>query len=790
MGAVAAVLMAGFIVLNAFALSGEQLAERNVGDTDYSVLALTIPAGTNYSAIVTAAARSLSANGATSTSVQLLSFDMSVEGMVAGLSTGPQDVVQYREQLLGSLPPRYKLISGRWPSASDEVAISPRLASLAGSPTSLSVFAGASHLRVVGVMEDKFATSGLVVLGGAGLWRDLDGLEKGFPGTSAQLEVGWSGAGGSKILDSLSASLGTPVDQLQNALQVREFYLARGQRSLTERSPALFWGPVTILLSLAAVAAQVAPLRRLRREVGAMERLGMSRRQAAAAAAVVASIIAGLSAVCGIGLGLAIGGLVRVMAIPRLLSQPMSPMPPLVAASFGICVIVIFVTFLVVIGALGFGGGERNFPVSPAPPRARFARFIAGVASSGAALYLLPGAMSVADGITIGLLLTAILVLALPEMMQLLMWVQAKLLSPLAARRITLMIAQRVLWHERRQLTVIAVASAVCLSVPVSVLTLIASVQTSQAAEATVSLGQLKVANPSGPEGLPDGLLGQLRRDADLSAPVDVRRLQGQTEGGGKSVFGIMVVKSTDDLNRLNGSALTAGVAEALERGALLEFGDSGTLGVRLDDGRLLEPETVHMTFDRSWSLTFGGVVLEKTVQHWRGKMVPEAQVFTGVDARQIDVARKVVAAHHLSPTYLAWHQEPDPPPIEWPFWLLGAGLLTVGLLVVGALCAGAGRRMRRRGAQFLSLGLPASTPSACLALQLALLGMCVGPLVVITAIGPTLLLGTVRQGLELHAPPLLVPVATSALAIIGATGIFAARSGMVVESRVDESLA
>ena len=87
MGAVAAVLMAGFIVLNAFALSGEQLAERNVGDTDHSVLALTIPAGTNYSAIVTAAARSLSANGATSTSVQLLSFDMSVEGMVAGLST-------------------------------------------------------------------------------------------------------------------------------------------------------------------------------------------------------------------------------------------------------------------------------------------------------------------------------------------------------------------------------------------------------------------------------------------------------------------------------------------------------------------------------------------------------------------------------------------------------------------------------------------------------------------------------------------------------------------------------
>lgn len=770
-----------YIVLNSFALSGAQIADKVMSNHDYQIGIPSTAPGV-ASTVESRVRHDLETAGAHHVATQVQSSDLTVDGArTTGLATGLQTVVEFSEVSNGGSDRRIVLRSGRMPKSSSEVALSRSLDEKLGNPGQISVFSGVKQIAVVGVFVDPYATDILEVYGGSNLWQSLPAsIRKSFPQSSSSLVVSWDSLPISEGAAVLSRISGIPVDSLMNGSNSRSFYLTSSQRSLTQRTPGLFTFPSLGLMALAGIVMVGMLMPRLRDEADAITRLGVPGRPVITGVLLAIASLVISAAVVGSLAGVLLGWLARLWVIPRLLTQPMSPFPPLGGLLVRLSVVSLTSAL---VSAVVVSIPRRGYRTSGRIRRwTRVAR--RGVAAGAVAwcLYQLAVVRSIEDALVLGIVMTVAALLILPDAVHLAVRMP---LPPSVNGRI----AHRLAQTQAGRVTTVAVLLCGCLALPCSLTVLVTSIQVSNAAQALVPRGQLVLQDPMGEAPSP-AIVRAVERTSGVRDPVAVGSAAGAVEGSASNCFGVMVVSSTDDLARLNDAPLDAAVVKTLDAGGLLDISGARTdLTFVPDNGRSRTLPTAHTEFQPAWAQKYAAVMLRSTAEAMNVTAAKDAYVYTGVTDRQITLTKSAVFSAGGDPRVVNYHVDPEPPPIPWEWWLAVGALSVIALLATFVSTRALGADLRQHSAQFLAIGLPPATGRWVLASQLGVLTFTVVPLTIAVGILPTALVAAVNKGLELSVPTGVMALAAGVL--VGAVAISGAGAmvGVTAKERTVDAL-
>ncbi len=777
-GVAAAGLVLLYIILNAFSLSGAQLADRDLGNHEYQIGIVGSEPG-NVTSTQSRILQELKDKGAKNVSIQLTSPDLAVDGArTTGLTTGLQTLVGYDEVPSGASVSNFIFHFGHAPANSHEVALSAALNQQLNHPSQITVFSGAATLEVVGVYLAPYTTDALQVYGGPGLWQSLPKkIQESFQASSL-LAVSWDGLPlleGAEVLSEIS---GTPVDSLMTGTLSRSVDLSVGQRSLTQRTPGLFNYPSLGLMALAGIAMAAMLMPPFGAETGALTKLGLPRRPimtgilAAVASLVVAAVDVG--GLCGAILG----WLARLWVVPRLLTQPISPFPPLTElfVRLGLASLLPALACAVTMDA------QR-------PIRRQHAlagkwltagRRIVAAGALAWCLYQLTAPNDIDDALILGIVMTLTALLALPDAVRLLVHI------PLP-RTVNGRISQRLVRTQTGRVITVAMLLCGCLALPSSLTVLVTSVQVSNAAKALIPKGQLSFESPSN-AAVPASLLRTVERKADLSQPVPVSMLDTFVDGSASQCFGVMVVPTLDDLTRLNDGPIDPAAASVLTSGGLLDIsGATSDLALTPDNAPPRRMPTAHMKFQSAWTERYAAVMLESTARSLKLDFHTNSHVYTGVTDAQIQLAKDAVFAAGADPRIVNYHVDPPPPEIPWQWWLAIGALSVIALFAIFVSTRSLGANLRQHSSKFLAIGLPPSTGRSVLATELGVLLATTVPLTLAVGILPTALVAAADMGLELVVPSSVLGLAAGVL--VGAVAISGAGAMIGVtakERRVD----
>ncbi|MDN6480742.1 MAG: hypothetical protein L0K42_08475 [Acidipropionibacterium jensenii] len=720
--------------------------------------------------------------GAHNVGTQVQSSDLTVDGArTTGLATGLQTIVEYSEVARGMSGGRMIVRSGRVPRTSSEVAFSKALDKKLGHPTRISVFSGARQLDVVGIFVDPYETDLLGVYGGPNLWQSLPSSIRGsFPQSSSSVMVSWDTLpipDGASVLSRIS---GIPADSLMNGSNSRSFYLSASQRSLTQRTPGLFTYPSLGLMALAGIVMVGMLMPVFRAESGAITKLGVASRPillgvlSAIAMLVVSAVVLGFLG------GVMLGWLARLWVIPHLLTQPMSPFPPLGGVLLRLCVAALASALM---SAAVMSMPRRGHRAARRARRwTRSWRRAVAVGAVAWCLYRLAVVHSIEDALVLGIVMTLAALLILPDAVQLV------LRMPLPPS-VNGTIAHRLARAQAARVTTVAMLLCGCLALPCSLTVLVSSVQVSNAAQALVPSGQLVLQDPSG-EAPSAAMVRAVEKKSGVRGPVTVESIHGMVDGSASNCFGVMVVSSIDDLARLNDAPIDGAAAKTLKAGGVLDIsGATSNLTLVPDKGRPTTLPTAHMEFRPAWAQKYAAAMLASTAAAMKLDLGKDAYVYTGVTDRQITLTKSAVFSAGGDPRVVNYHVDPEPPPIPWEWWLAVGALSVIALLATFVSTRALGADLRQHSAQFLAIGLPPATGRWVLASQLGVLTFTVVPLTIAVGILPTALVAAVNKGLELSVPTGVMALAAGVL--VGAVAISGAGAmvGVTAKERTVDAL-
>ncbi|OYN87777.1 hypothetical protein CGZ92_05775 [Parenemella sanctibonifatiensis] len=780
-GLICALLTSIYIVLNAFVLSGPQAAEQALGSADYQV---TLGArGPGDSDVPRHVGRALDESGATDVRVMTIVRGLPLDGVrVSGLATGLQDVLSLRQYEEGGRPSYLSLVDGRWPQRPGEVVVSERLSGRI--PATLTAFSGGLRLEVVGVYQNRYATQAFSLISAVGTWELVPAVRAERFAVDASTVVSWRGDP-RRALQVIARVSGEPEDVLQTSFISRERYLEDPPRTLVERIPALLTYP-SMALSLVAgltVAGLIAP--KLRRQQESLGRVGLPRASTLSSGLAVVSAVVMGSAVAGVAVGVAIGALLRTTVVPMVLTQPISPFPAVGATA-------VVMVACSVLGAAGMtllrmaprrGGAEPMAEAGPKSP-APWSTVLRHGAVLGLTILLVANADQADNGLTEAVLfgfgLTVLAAMLVPDVVGLavrLVWVPG----------VSGMMASRLLAWQRGRVAGIAVIMAVTMGFPASLGIMVATVQYSTAAQSVLPPGQAVL---SADNGLPDqSVVEAVETAAGLETPVLVSRWEGFMVGSQSNAFGIIVVDSVADLERINGGPVSESTAQAFEAGALVDFsGAEGDLAVEVGESRQPVP-TVHEDFSPAWARIAGGALIAHSAEALGGRTRPESLLYTGVtDAQIAEMTQAIVDAGH-NPGMLTFHAPPPPP--ETPWEMVGATVLfgLVGVFSAFLTTRALGRAMRRHGAQFLAVGLPGRTARVVLTAQIGLLLAIVVPLALIVGLLPSVLFVAARHDYTLYVPAITLMAAVGCIVAVMGFASLGALAGIRARDRLADTL-
>lgn len=747
-----ALTTATFVVVNGFALSGGQLAERDLGTKEHT-FAVPIRFGDRFTdPEAEALLNAVRGAGGVGPTLVITSFDVSPDSLPAQYSTGRVQLPTYREgpDLTKQFAASYKLLSGRWPTTAGEVVLSPALWERIGKPARFTAFSGAVDLKVAGVASPLFGEDSWRIIGAPGTWQSwpAERIRAGFPGAEGQAHLYWSGSVAPQAVAAAVAKVAdtqkvvpdhTQVapDQLMTGYQSRSQLMARDDIPLTEYLPLIHTYPSVLLTGLITVFTVNLNRRRL---VGALRRLtavGLQRRTVSGAMITALLTATTAAALIGLGLGLGIGIAARHWLIPAVSDHPVSPMPSPVDSSARSLIVTGLVCLIAGWASLrdsrSRGWGRRLAMLTGALPWALLRRISAVLLVTRAAAAASTGFPTLEQVSAATFQFVTGFLLLTPDLLRL-----STHLLP-TSNSVTLT-ARRLVESDRARHALAATTLACCISVPTAAATLRATEQRTEEAQniARVPEGQLWVdSGNSTPQ------IALRVSDIVASTPGTERpaHLGIMTEPrfavpGKGGAFGVLVLPTIDDLRAVTPDP-PADAVNTLRQGGVIDWSGADApqhFVTQTRDGlkRLTsELPTTTLPVDPSYQSAFAGAILQSTANRLKLPVQPDSLlVFSDLDEATIRAAVNRVTAEGINPKLVAYHVTPlriKPPP-EWYLATVGVALTGFGLL--WAVQRGQARHLRDYAARLLAIGLHRGWSLRVLlvqALQSLLLGLLVG---------------------------------------------------------------
>ncbi|MGW5053270.1 hypothetical protein [Actinokineospora sp. NPDC004072] len=772
-----------FVVVNAIALSGDQLADRNLGVHDQA-LTVGVPFGDDLAdEHVADLVHAVRRAGGQDPWPSIRSFSVVPDDLAAQHSAGRTKTVSYVEgdAVEARFPGSYPLEAGRWPAEPGEVVLSTALAGEIGRPASVPVFAGHVELRVVGSVTPVFGEESWWIIAAPGTWRTFPAelIAPGFAQAAGQARVFWSGDADPGAVAAALAAVGASEDVAESILTSHESRVQfSAQAPLTERLPLLHTYPAILLAALASLF--VVSINGSR-QAGILARLsGVGLARGTVRAALVGALALVAAAAVGLGplAGLVLGLIGRLAVVPALSDHPLSPMPSPVPSSLlaGVVAVAVCVAgaWLRLRDARGWGARVRR--VAAAVPWAWLRRVLA-------ALLVARGCFAASGVPTLDRMSAAAiqflagLLLLTPDLLAL----ATRLLSTAKSTTLT---ARRLIEGDRARHALAATALACCIAVPTAVATLQATQQRTDESRnhARVAPGQIWVSSGNSSPETAARVAELVGAAAGVGAPAVLGGVDGRfstpRKGGGS--FGILVLASVDDLKVFTDHP-TAEAAEVLRNGGVVDWTDAGvqqSIGNHVAGQWTSTPQlpTTSLQVDPAYQAAFAGVILQSTAERLGLRTDPARQyVFDGLDDAAIQRAVDRVAAEGINPKYVEHHVVPLPTELPGEWYLGTAGLALTGFGLLWAVQRGQARLLRDYAARFLAIGLPRRWSLRVLLTQ-ALHALVVALLVAVPGGAIPLLLITVNApvGLVLDIPTgfILATVALSAAAAVAAAGL------------------
>ncbi|GAB2732352.1 hypothetical protein [Streptomyces bullii] len=788
----ALLVMAMFVTLRTLSLSGDQVADNELGrygaKVGYGSGVSLLPGDDTF---VTDLRSRLRAAGATDADVVLSATDVQ-------LNTTPARNVTALETDWTSrpYPERYELLSGRWPSRPGEVAVTEPGDVRTPAGKTLTVL-GDVRLKVVGTVDDRSADSTNLLLG-AGTWATLDpSLSEGFPVLAAQMDVVWSGERPEAVVDAFAGAArawakGRDSEEaaalrrdgrtaVAATLVTREQLSSRPQKTWIEKTPAGYTVP-SLLVPTAAVALVFGLNgRRFRRTTTTLVSLGVPRTTAAAGPALAAVAWSLAAAGCGAVAGVVVGMGARLL-VSHLRDRPAGPVDDLATPALRLLAVVL-VTGLVagaVLARTGRGSAARSPRADddtpqadrPSGRRARDARHLLAVAAwCATAVYATrvdsPAQAMVLTGILIGAVL-----LTIPEVFAGLL----KLLPEGGPRR---RLVRRQLAADRARacaaLAVLTVLLGASLGYVTLLDTLIRTVE--KQSYPAVLPGQVLLAGHQS-DTYPPGKA--LLRTADASGALDgrprteVRYLMtddldnprmASREGDDGS---LLAADTPQDVERLIGHRLDSAQTSVLRDGGLLVWSHATDapigsdprvrLVVREGDkvlGRTADlPATALDVDPAEWRAGSDGIMLRSTATALDLPMQPHGPVMvTGVPDAKAHALQQAVINAGMDAGAVLIHVEPDDPVPPAALLATAVGLVVLALAAVLAATRSQTRILRRYLARLIAVGIPPRWARQVLLCQHGALIAVSTLLGLVIAVLPTVVLAARISGFVLSVP-------------------------------------
>ena len=288
----------------------------------------------------------------------------------------------------------------------------------------------------------------------------------------------------------------------------------------------------------------------------------------------------------------------------------------------------------------------------------------------------------------------------------------------LPQRRAWGMTARRLATHDQARYGTAATVLACCLALPTALCTMVATSQRTEAAN-NISVApphQLMIASPSGPAAPP----AVTALVADAVGGVDPVSLSVLGDGDsdvrfatpGRGAFGVLAVRSVNELARLQNGHLSPAARTALERGGIVDWsGAEGSQRLAVQRGTAAPKysralPTAHADVLPSYEYLYAGAVLQETARRLGLPSQPTLDVFTDVSNVAAQRAVRAVTAAGYSSDFVRFHVVPKhvKPPAEWYVALSALALLA--FVVLWLVMRSQARNLRTYSARLLAVGL------------------------------------------------------------------------------------
>lgn len=716
------VFTATYWVSNGFALSGEQLAQRELGRFEHAV-ALDVEPGDLGRSSVHDVTRALRAKGLGRSSISIISSDIRPDQLGVSPTAGPQRVLSFLEAASPQtdFPARFHLTSGRWPLAAGEVVLTYALHDRLKA-TSFTAFGGLASFRVVGTFDDRFATDSTGMLAAPGTWESIPiAASKAFA-PQGSLRVMWTGREAASTVDSLvraTLALAPPPGGNRPATDRAELVRARDQ-SLSDRQRLLFAYPLFLLSAMAGASV----FRSNRRWVRAYHRrcrdVGLSPWGIGAVLGGVLASGALCAALVGIAAGAMVGLALRAWALPHVLTQPLGPMRPL-SPVITAALVLTGVTLLAQLIDIAVSGHHRRLLAKTIDvvPWALARRVTAALALlHGIQMSARPTVRFDDLGGT-GVLVSVAAVLLAPDLLSIAQ-------VGLSRRRPRTMVARRMIDADRGALALVAMIVAATVAFPVITNSFNASARRSNDAgfASMVRPHQLWV-DGSDPRSDAAPLASAISKAVHASSPIELRSTDAFVyPTGGRPVENTSIVtvpRAHDLVGLLGDKPWVHEMDEYVARGGVA-FLDGPVRRIHTRDPKVSSVQLPTRTFGETSTESlapFAAVMLADTATKAHLTGVPLATVFTRLSPRQTDASIAAVRQAGLDIRLLRFYTPPlKTRPTPESYFAMGA-LLVLASFMLASLMRAIGERMRERAGQLLAVGFRRRWSGSVAALQL-----------------------------------------------------------------------